>query len=326
MGLITGTDFWYARNGVWQRRGRSSHVAGIVMPGYYLKSNADIGPDTTTYNMNLKGHTAYTSWAQGVDAFPISSWCDTLSRNGYLINYVWEPKVYSGTQLGTYAAPNATMNNWPGGVQFYGWTQVTSGTLDPLFADVAAKVKTLPYNINIQICSERDTDHYTGGIINGVSYTWAQLDTLSVSGVAYIINYFKNAGVTNATFSAGMGGFNQAAFDRCYCSAVDIIQYNAYNHNGWQTPDDVFGETYAWLSDLPGESASRPVWIAEWGCDTDARRPAYFAAVPAAIAQLSRIKYMSYFNANWGEIPISDTASMNALAACYEDPLFGGDS
>jgi hypothetical protein len=216
------------------------------------------------------------------------------------------------------------MTNWPGGVQFYGWTQVTTGALDPLFAAVAAQIKTLPYTINVQICSERDTDHFTGGTINGVGYTWAQLDALSVSSVSYIINFFKNAGVSNATFSAGMAGFNRAAFSRCYCADVDIIQYNAYNHNGWLTPDEVFSQTYGWLGDLPSESTSRPVWLAEWGCDTDSRRPAYFAAVPAAIAKLPRIKYMSYFNANWGDIPVSDTASMNALAACYNNHLFGG--
>src|ERR1700754_3551510 len=107
MAIITGADFWYARNGVWQRRGRTDHVAGIVIPGYYLKANADISPDISTYHMNVQGHTLYTSWAQGVDAFPYANWVDTLSRNGVLMNYVWEPKVYIGTHLASYAAPNA---------------------------------------------------------------------------------------------------------------------------------------------------------------------------------------------------------------------------
>jgi hypothetical protein len=323
MGLITGTDFWYARAGVWKRYGRSPHVAGIVAPGYYLASNADIRTDISTYSLNVRGHTLYTSWGQGADAFPYASWVDTLARAGMTMNYIWEPKVYSGTQLGSYTAPNASMATWASN-QFYGWTQITSGTLDPLLTDVANAIKALPYTINLQIASERDTDHAGGGTINGVSYTWAQLDALAVSAVSYIINYFKTAGVTNATFSAGMAGSDQTSWDRSYCNDVDIIQYNAYNHNGWQTPDAVFSRTYAWLSDLPAGSTTKPVWIAEWGCDTDSRRPAYFAATPAAIAKLSRIKYMSYSNAGWGTIPAGDSASMNALASCYNDSLFGG--
>jgi hypothetical protein len=322
--LSQNNPFWYAVNGVWKRRDRADHTAGAIIPGYYLGGGADISGDRATYNINLKGHTTYTSWAQGIDAFPRTSWEDTLGRNGYTLNYVWEPKVYSNSQGSHYAAPNATMVNW-GSQAFYGWTQVTTGALDSLFRDVATAVKALPYNINIQISSERDTDHQSGGAIAGVSYTWAQLDALSVSAISYIINFFKNTmGVTNATFSAGMAGFNQGAWDRSYCSDVDIIQYNAYNHNTWQTADAVLGRTYAWLADLPSDSLRKPVWLAEWGCSADARRPAWLESVPAAAAALPRIRYMSYFNSGWGLIDPSDTTSMQALATCYNDPVFGG--
>lgn len=324
MALTQNTTLWYARNGVWKRPGRYDHTAGAVIGGYYKQGNGDIRPDMTTYNMNIKGHTLYVSWAQGVNAFPQSAWVDTLSKSGVLMNYVWEPKVYGASPPAQYATPNGVMNYWGGGVQFYSWSQVTSGALDQLFDDVADKVKTLPYNINIQICSERDTDHELGGTINGTSYTFAQLDTLSVPAITYIINRFKARGVTNATFTAGMGGFDHNSFLRCYCADVDFIQYNAYNHNGWQTADAVFQRTYNWLSELPASSTSKPVWIAEWGCDADARRPAYLRSVPTAIAKLSRIRFMSYFNAGWGLIDPSDTASMQALADCFDDHLFGG--
>jgi hypothetical protein len=321
--LIQGTIDWYARNGVWKRAGRPSHTAGAVIGGYYKTGNADIRPDITTYDMNIKGHTLYVSWAQGANAFPFSSWVDTLSRGGMMMNYVWEPKVYGASPPAQYPSPNATMGNW-GSTQFYGWTQVSSGALDQMLDDVADAVKALPYNINIQICSERDTDHVTNGTINGVPYTWAQLDALSVTSISYIINRFKARGVTNATFTGGMGGFNEAAYYRCYCADVDFIQYNAYNHNVWQTADAVFGQTYNWLANLPAGSEAKPVWLAEWGCDADARRPAWLRSVPAAIAQLSRIKFTSYFNAGWGTIDPSDAASMQALADCFNDPLYGG--
>jgi hypothetical protein len=217
------------------------------------------------------------------------------------------------------------MNYWGSGVQFYGWSQVTSGALDQLFDDTADKVKTLPYNINIQICSERDTDHAQNGTINGITYSWAQLDALSVSAVDYIINRFKTRGVTNATFTAGIAGFDEAAFYRCYTSSVDYIQFNVYNHNGWMTPQDTFRTTYDWLGNLPANSQSKPVWIAEWGCDPDARRPAWLRDVPATIATMSRIEFMSYFNAGWGTIDPADTASMQALTDCFNNPLFGGN-
>ncbi|HEX3568867.1 MAG TPA: hypothetical protein VHT70_04310 [Candidatus Saccharimonadales bacterium] len=325
--LTQNNPLWYARNGVWKRLGRtdkSPPSSQLITPGYYLGGGADINPDMTTYNINLKGHTTYTSWAQGIDAFPRTSWEDTLGRNGFMINYVWEPKVYSNSQGSHYVSPNATMVNW-GAQQFYGWTQVTSGALDPLLTDVANAVKALPYNINIQICSERDTDHQSGGAINGTSYTWAQLDALSVTAISYIINFFKNTmGVTNVTFSGGIAGFNQAAFDRSYCSDVDVIQYNAYNHGTWQDALPVFSRTYAWLTDLPADSETKPVWLAEWGCMADARRPAWLESVPAAVGNLPRIAYMSYFNSGWGQILSSDTTSMQALATCYNDRIFGG--
>lgn len=315
---------WYAANGVWTRNSRPDHVAGTVTSGYYKQGNGDISPDITTYDMNIKGHTLYVSWAQEANAFPQSNWVDTFSRNGGIVNYVWEPKVFSTSAPTKYPSPNAIMNYWGGGVQFYGWTQVTSGALDQLFDDVADKVKTLPYTINIQICSERDTDHAQNGTINGIAYTWSQLDALSVAGVDYIINRFKNRGVTNATFTAGMAGFNEAAFYRCYTPLVDFIQFNAYNHNGWASPQSVFGQAYSWLANLPAGSGTKPVWIAEWGCDPDTRRPAWLRSVPTTIASMSRIQYMSYFNAGWGFIDPSDTASMQALSDCFESPLFGG--
>jgi hypothetical protein len=324
MALTQDTRLWYARNGVWSRRNRIDQLPGSVIPGYYLGGNADITTDKNTYSMNLKGHTLYTSWAQGANAFPISNWVDTYSRNGYVMNYSWEPKVYGVSPSARYPLPNATMTYW-GSQQFYSWTQITSGALDLMLSDIATKVKALPYPINIQVCSERDTDQQSGGTINGVSYTWAQLDALSVSAISYIINFFKvTMGVTNATFSAGIAGFDKAAFLRCYCPDVDYIQYNAYNHNGWQTAPAVFSRSYNWLSELPSSSANKPVWLAEWGCDTDARRPAWLATVPAAIAALPRIKYMSYFNSGWGTIPVNDATSYQALAACYDDPIFGG--
>jgi len=324
MALTQKTQTYYARNGVWSRRDRADQLSGSVIPGYYLAGNADLTSDINTYSMNLKGHTLYTSWVQGASAFPQSSWVDTYSRNGMVMNYSWEPKVFGASPSSQYPAPNATMVRW--GVQkFYGWTQITSGELDGLLTVIANKVKTLPYAINIQVCSERDTDHQLGGAINGVSYNWAQLDALSVSAIAYIINFFKvRMGVTNVTFSAGIAGFDHAAFLRTYCADVDYIQYNAYNHTSWRTADAVFSESYNWLSELPLASRTKPVWLAEWGCDTDARRPAWLATVPAAIAQLPRIKFMSYFNSGWGTIPVNDTASYQALAACYNDPIFGG--
>jgi hypothetical protein len=319
------TTEWYARNGVWKRAGRSDHHAGAVIGGLYKSGNADITSDVTTYGMNVKGHTLYVSWAQGVNAFPQSSWVNNFSLAGGIANYVWEMKVYGATPPGAYPAPNATMGFW-GSQQFYGWTQVTSGSMDQFLDDMADKVKTLPYNINIQITSERDTDHQFGGTINGTSYTWAQLDALSVAGVSYIINRFRGRGVTNATFSAGMAGFASAAaaFPRCYCPDVDIIQFNSYNHSTWRTPDEVFHEQYDLLASLPAGNETKPVWIAEWGCDPDARRPAYLRAVPAAIAKMSRIAFMSYFNGTWGTIDPSDTASLIALADCFNDPLYGG--
>ena len=304
--------------------GRPDHIAGAVIPGYYKSGNGDITGDIATYDMNVRGHTLYVSWAQGVNAFPQSAWVHNAALNGMLMNYVWEPKVYGASPPGAYPSPNAIMTHWGGGIQWYGWTQVTSGALDGMLDDVADAIKALPYNINLQITSERDTDHQSGGTINGTPYTWAELDALSLTAISYIINRFKARGVTNATFTAGIAGFNEAAFYRCYNADVDYIQFNAYNHGDWQTPMEVFNRSYAWLANLPADSQTKPVWIAEWGCDADDRRPAWFRSVPATISQLPRISFMSYFNSTWGTIAPSDTESMQALADCFEDPLFGG--
>jgi hypothetical protein len=265
------------------------------------------------------------SWAKGAAAFPREPWIDTLSQNGMLVNYVWEPKVYGVPAPSAHPAPNAIYDNWGSGYPFYSWQQVTSGALDGLFAEVATAVKALPYNINIQICSERDTDHFTGGTVNGIAKTWPQLDVESVPAIQHIIGFFKNTmGVTNATFSGGMAGLDHDSFVRCYVPDADYVQYNAYNHGGWRSPYEVFNRTYQWLADLPSSSASKPVWIAEWGCDADPRRPQYFAEVADAISRLPRISYLSYFNSTWGAISGADTTSMQALADCFDHPLFGG--
>jgi hypothetical protein len=326
MALQQDTTLWYAQDGLWTRAGRYSHTAGAVVAGFYKASGGDFTNDIATYDLHVTGQNTYVSWGSGAAGFPRTAWMDTLSKNGVIANYVWEPKLYT-TPPGQYPQPNGKMGYWTNSVNFYSWTQVTSGALDQLFNDVADAVKALPYNINIQICSERDTDHQFGGTINGVSYTYAQLDALSVTGVSYIINHFKNRGVTNATFSAGMAGFSTdgSLFARCYCPDVDIVQFNCYNHGTWRTAETNFFEQYALLNALPGGAASKPVWIAEWGCDADVRRPAYFRSVPAVIAKLPRIKFMAYFNSTvWGTIDPSDTASWQGLKDCYDDPLFGG--
>lgn len=296
---------------------------GKVLGGYYKGSGADIRPDASAHGIKFRGHTTYVSLAQGANGFPRTSWIDELSRSGALVNYVLELKVYGATPPATVPAPNGLMAA-QGTAKFWSWVQLLCGDLDPLLDQVADKIKTLPYRINIQVTSERDTDHQSGGTIDGKSYTWTQLDSLSVAGVQYIIRHFKERGVANATFTAGIGGFNQAAFMRCYVPGVDAIQYNCYNHGStWQEPSAVFGRTYAWLDLLPDDSKALPVYVAEYGSQvsTDAHSQAdWIRAVPAALEAYPRIAYAAYFNSGWGKI--SDPASLDAMAEAYNSDPF----
>lgn len=297
-----------------------------VIGGYYKGSGADITADVTGHGIDVRGHTTYVSLAQGAVAFPRTPWIDWFSKLGGLVNYVLELKCYGATPPSIVPQPNGLMT-FQGATKFYSWIQLLDGDLDPLLDQVAAAVAALPYRVHIQVCSERDTDHQQGGTVAGAAYTWAQLDELSVAGVRYVLAFMRARGVGNATFSAGIGGWDHDSFVRSYVDGVDVVQFNAYNHGTWREPADTFGRTYAWLADLPAASQALPVSLAEYGCQPSTgghSQSAWLRSVPAALAGLPRVAYAGYFNSGWGAITDSD--GLAALAETYATaPFVGGD-
>lgn len=293
---------------------------GPIVGGYYLGGLRDITDNTIVRGLNVAGHTTYRSIAQGSAAFPGAAWLDTLARaRGLRTNFVLELKVYGAAPPADAPTPDGVMNFHPAGTRFYSWRQVLDGRLDPLLRRCANAARALPYPINIQFCSERDTDHQSGGTIAGVPYSFTELDALGVSGIAYMVALFRAVGVTNATFSAGIGGWHRGCFLRSYVPDVDVIQFNAYNHGGARPAADVFGRTYAWLADLPAGSQTKPVHLAEWGCDAALGQPAWIRTVPAALRQLPRVRFAAYFDSGWGAL---GAGGLDALTDCYNDRTF----
>lgn len=300
-----------------------------VRGGYYLSSGADIRPDTTGIGMNLRSHTTYRSFADA-NIFPgwQKQWIVDLMNQGVHMNYVLEWKVYGVSTPPTSVngqpvpQPNATMQQrsgttWP---KYYGWDQVISGACDPFMDRAIAQLNTLPGPVNIQFCSERDTDHEFGITQGGVTKTWAESDALSVQGITYMINYFKTHGAPEGTtFTAGMAGFDQSAFTRCYVPTVDYMQYNFYNHSGDTSALTLASKCYNWItSNLPASAHSKKIIVAEWGCTAGSPRnqTAWIRSVPAAIAQLPKIVVTNYFNSGWGTLnPKAD--GLQALKDAY---------
>lgn len=287
--------------------------------GYYLGGLRDITANTYGRGMRVAAHTTYRSIAQGAAAFPGSTWLDPLARAHNLhVTFVLELKVYGAAPPTDVPQPDGVMSFHPPGTRFYSWKQVLSGKLDPLLLRCANAAKVLPYPITIQFASERDTDHQIGGTIADVAYSFVQLDALGVQGVTYMVNLFRSAGATNATYTAGTGGWHHDSFVRAYVAACDAIQYNAYNHGANRPAYDVFNRTYAWLGELPA-NGMKPVHITEWGCDANLNQGAWIRTVPAALAHLPRITVASYFDSGWGTL---GTDGLPALVDAYAGPLF----
>ena len=290
------------------------------MGGYYKAGNADMTADTVGHipPMNLASLTTYRSLGDNTLWWP--TWLDNLVRGGVMPNIVLEHKVFSGTAPDV-PAPNM-LCTFTGSTKFYGYTQTTSGVLDPLLTRFANAIKALPYRVNLQLPeSEVDTYHQQGGTINGIAYTWEQLDALAVQAADYMRTFFAAHGVANATYTLGNGGWNHDSFIRAYWSSADAIQFNAYNHGTYRSPYDVFNRTYAWLPELPTSSQTKPVYLAEWGCGADLDQDNWIRSVPSAITQLPRIAMMNYFNSapGWGTL---DAGGLAALIDCYNDPIY----
>ena len=295
---------------------------GRVVGGYYLGGGKDITPDAKAHDISLRGHTTYVSLAQAGGGFPRTPWLDQFALAGGLVNYVLELKVYGAQPPKAGPAPDGVMDAQAGS-KFYSWLQLLAGDLDGLLDQVAAAITALPYRIHLQVCSERDTDHQRGGSIGTRRFTWEQLDSLSVAGVQYLMARLRSRGVDNASFSAGMGGFDRDAWARCWVPGVNCIQYNAYNHGTWRPAADVLSRTYGWLDDLPAESRGLPVMIAEYGSQKTSGKnsqAAWIRSVPAALDALPRVAYAAYFNSGWGSI--SDPTSLDALADAYRSDPF----
>lgn len=310
---------------------KEQETAPSVLGGYYKGSGANIYPDTIDRGMNLGAHTTYRSFADG-SIFPgyNKQWTVDLMNRGVHMNYVLEWKFYGNSGSSALGIiPRATMQQRPGTTwpKFFGWSQVLSGECDPLMDRAITQLNTLPVPINVQFTSERDTDHEFGITDSGVSYSWVEADELAVEGIEYCINYFKTHGApAGTTYSAGIGGFNKAAFLRSYVPSVDYLQYNAYNHNGWRSPLTVFKTCYDWINELPASARSKPIIVAEWGCTypnsaapSNENQRTWNTSVASALAQLPKIKIANYFNSGWGTL---NAEGLNGLIECYSKKPF----
>lgn len=298
-------------------------VAVDVRGGYYLSGNGDLTADARTIG-NVEAITQYRSLADG-NTFPgwQKGWIDTLGP-GVTRNFVLELKSYGGpsgaqtfTVNGvryTVPAPNMTIQQrpnttWP---KAYGYGQVLSGQIDGLLARALAQLKTMQHTstLTIQLASEFDTDHEFGTTENGVAYTWAQSDARAVQAVRYLVQWFRSHGLPSGVkFSVGMGGFHREAFKRMHPASlapqIEVLQWNAYNHNRNRSAYDVFNRTKAWaVADLSPEWLAKPAYIAEWGTAASLGDQAtWIRTVPAAMARLNsepgpKIVVANYFNSN----------------------------
>jgi hypothetical protein len=310
-----------------------------VKGGYYLSGNADIRPNTTARGMNLKSLTTYRSLYDN-SIFPgyQKEWINELMAGGVEPNFVVELKLYGGPPSAnvtcggsTYPTPAANMtagprvgNSW---AKYYGYDQVTSGKLDGLLCRAVQQLDALPAGpVTVQFASERDTDHEFGINLNGTAYNWAEADAMAIPAYTYLINYFKAHSTRAGTqYTVGMGGWDKESFLRSYVPAADRIQYNAYRRNAAQTPYDVFNRTYQWLAELPAESQSKDVVVAEWGTPSSLNdQAAWIPGVPDAISRLGRISMTNYFDANagWGTLSPREPG-LDALKAAYATvPLY----
>lgn len=308
------SPWWYLPAGV--------SAPGKPVGGWYKGGGADITALAASSKANIKGHTTYLSLAQfgpGQKGVQTRAWEDAFARAGGLLNVVVELKQYGAAAPSVVPAPNGVMT-FQTGQKYWSWTQVLAGDLDPLLALMAASLAACPYFLNVQICSERDTDHQKGGTAGGQSFTWAQLDKLGVDGVGYILSFLRQGGVRNCSFSAGIGGWDQASFTRSFVPEVDVIQFNAYNHGAWTAADKVLGKAYGWAE--AWYPTDLPMFVAEWGCQPDSgtnKQADWIKSVPAVLGDFPRIEFMSYFDSGWGTLNASGPA---ALAACYGGGVF----
>lgn len=315
-----------------------------VLGGYYLGGNADVRPNTS--GMNLGSVTQYRSLADG-NTFPgwTKGYLVDLHDAGVLLNYVLELKHYGaarGIQNFTveganYSVPDANMvTQRRSSTEYaisYGYGQLLSGSLNGLLHRAAYQIKTnfgLDADFNIQIASEFDTDHEFGIKEGSTVKTREAADALGVEAVKYIVDYFKDYGLINLTFSVGMGGFDRPSWLRMHpvelAEWVDFLQYNVYRRVSTDTAYGRFNRTKAWSdADLDPAWTSKNIIVAEWGTPADlGSQSEWIWTVPDAVTQINEesqtglIVVTNYFDSNpaWATLNPRD-AGLAALRDIY---------
>lgn len=317
-----------------------------VKGGYYLSGEGDVTADAGVLQ-NMESLTQYRSIADGF-TFPgyQKQWLNDLGPRVDR-NFVLELKHYGapgGPQTVdgiVVPAPDMTIQQRPGTTwpQAYGYRQVTSGQVDPLLKRALDQLKAMPHTqtVNLQLGSEFDTDHEFGTTENGVAHSWAESDARAVTAVEYLIGYFRSNGLpAGVTFSIGMGGWDRASFRRMHPESlradVQVLQWNAYNHDTARTPYQVFNRTRAWaVADLP-RWRHKEIVIAEWGTAASlGNQAAWISGVDEAITSINSdgrgfaIGTVNYYNASpdWATL-MPKQEGLEALRDVYTSPPFSG--
>lgn len=221
-----------------------------------------------------------------------------------------EPLYYSNQRAGIDSRNVTPMITWSPGSNFT-MANLMAGKYDPYLVAQARSAKAWTRPIMIRPFHEMNGDwmSYGPGRTSAAQF---------IAGWRHLVNLFRAEGVTNVSWvwSPNIYGFGHTvAFADWYPGDgyVDWVGLDGYNFEGtWRTFSALFTHSYADITKL----TSRPLMLAEWGCnEADGSKAKWitdaFAQLPTA---MPRIRMMVSFN-RVAESDFRVNSSASSLAA-----------
>lgn len=242
------------------------------------------------------------------DVFPTSTESQ-LADDGRLLFMNWEPVTGAGKELT--------------------WASIAAGRTDPTIRAEAHRLSALGRPVLVSFSHEPELNYRDHGALSDFAAAFRHVVTVS-----------KQSGASNVKWVWDLMGLSDPVWRQRYPSLwpgaayVDWIGWDPYNAAGckqrsWQSFSQTVTPFYQWLQ---GQSfaAGKPFMLAEYGTvegTSPAAKADWFAAVPAALHDLPRLKALVYFDlpappANCDWLITTSAASMHAFSELASSRIF----
>lgn len=209
------------------------------------------------------------------------------------------------------------------------WGAIAAGADDAAIVAEAHRLARFGRAVLVSFSHEPELNYRNHGSVSEYAAAFRHVVTVS-----------KQSGATNVRWVWDLMGLSDPVWRARYrqmwpgAAYVDWIGWDPYNPAGckgrpWQSFVQTVQPFYQWLE---GQSftAGKPFMLAEYGTvegPAPQDKPDWFAAIPAALARLPRLRALVYFNlpappANCDWLVTTSTASLHAFGRLARNPAF----